>query len=53
MKFWFGFEAKCCPCILGNQKYLFLFQNVIQHLFLPQKDRMDPKMIVFGPKHSA
>ena len=41
------------PSNLGNQKYLFLFQDVIQHLFLPKKDRMDIERIVFGPKHSA
>ena len=35
------------------QKYLFLFQHVIQHSFLPQKYRMDTEKIVVGPKHSA
>ena len=53
MKFWFGFEAQHIPCILGNHKYLFLFQNVIEHSFLPQKDHMDTERIVVGPKHSA
>ena len=38
---------------MGNHKYLFLFQNVIEHSFLPQKDRMDTERIVVGSKHSA
>ena len=41
MKFWFGFEAYHCPCILGNLKHQFLFQNVILDSFWPQKDRID------------
>ena len=35
---------------MENQKYLFLFQNVIEHSFLPQKDRMDIERMVVGPK---
>ena len=38
---------------MGNQTFQFLSQHVIQHSFLPQKDRMDIERIVVGPKHNA
>ena len=38
---------------MRNQKYLFLFQNDINHSFLPEKDRMDTERIVAGPKQCA
>ena len=37
----------------GKPKDLFLFENVIQHSILPQKDRMDTERIVAGPKQCA